>query len=857
MSIITTSLLEHIFSKNCRRGQEILPELVKRLILSNATAVSSIRIPDKDDIWAPGFDGVIDINENIAHVNKGISVWEFGTNTASLAKINSDYEKRTSNPAGIQKKSTSFYLVIPKIWAYKDETLTEWEENHKEEWRYLHVIDAVELCQWINETPNVSCWLIEKYSDVNDLDYGSVEKFWEDFSKKSNPVLCEDLFLNDRNELVASFYEKVQGNLTRIKSETFIEAYGFCLAAFMSNENLKNTVIVVNNVLSFKELDKIVRNKIFLFAFRCDKDILSQNNNKAVLCFNKEDVSIQEDIVLKKLNKKNFEAALIIMGIKEREAVRLCKITNRNVLSLIRNIQGCSNISKPTWANEIDYGFLVPLLFLRNINTTKECQKYIIELLSGKNYIDFENAASSILKKEDSPIKQVENFYSLINYEETWNILQLKTSDSYYRNLVDIIIEFVRLENEEKYNIELLSQLDNGTFSNLLHNFIYFSQSGASERDIVSYDVKGIINELNEHKKYSLLFDILSILSKAAPEIVMDYLYKEIHNQDGVVLSLFDEKCYTGDYCKILWALDGLARQEATKIRACFALKDLYLKNYTYRISNSPKDSLMNVLCLLNTKGALLLEEKKDIVLKFLETEPRKLFDLIISLLKTNSFSYSYGVEDKEIESIETITLDIYFTTINIIISRLKEIVFQCKSAKLLAALLQQYRVIFPELLKSFAEESYSGFNEEELQETYFYLVNEIYRIQKYLKGSPDKLEEYIPFLSAVGNKIKSKDLFFRYLPFFKNYWDCPIVEEVPFEDGRRADQPFEYRLKLYQLLKNQHGAKVYIRLIQALSDESVWGRIIYAADKEIDVVKFSQKCIEFNKIVLLSGFIE
>ena len=95
MNIINSNKLSSLVEQNKRLSEEILPELIKRLILSSChDNLSSIRIPDKDDIWAPGFDGIVECEEENRFVNKGISVWEFGTNHDSFEKINVDYQKR-------------------------------------------------------------------------------------------------------------------------------------------------------------------------------------------------------------------------------------------------------------------------------------------------------------------------------------------------------------------------------------------------------------------------------------------------------------------------------------------------------------------------------------------------------------------------------------------------------------------------------------------------------------------------------------------------------------------------------------------------------------------------------------------
>ena len=121
MSFITSGIVKRFLEQDKRKFEGLFPELVKRLILSNCQSVSNIRMPGNDDVWAPGFDGIVESQEQTPYFAAGKSVWEFGTNADSLSKINEDYQKRTNNPLGIDKSTTTFYLVIPRIWAYDNQ----------------------------------------------------------------------------------------------------------------------------------------------------------------------------------------------------------------------------------------------------------------------------------------------------------------------------------------------------------------------------------------------------------------------------------------------------------------------------------------------------------------------------------------------------------------------------------------------------------------------------------------------------------------------------------------------------------------------------------------------------------------
>ena len=97
MECITSAILEQFLEQDKRKYEGLFPELIKKLILSSCQSVSSIRIPGRDDVWAPGFDGIVENQNRTIYVAEGKSVWETGTNKDSLRKINDDYKKRTNN----------------------------------------------------------------------------------------------------------------------------------------------------------------------------------------------------------------------------------------------------------------------------------------------------------------------------------------------------------------------------------------------------------------------------------------------------------------------------------------------------------------------------------------------------------------------------------------------------------------------------------------------------------------------------------------------------------------------------------------------------------------------------------------
>lgn len=476
MELITASKLDSLSSEQSRKFQGLLPELVKRLIIDSVSELSSLRIPGCDDIWAPGFDGVVECKEGTLYVNSGKSVWEFGNVNASLDKVNSDYEKRTLNPLGLDKKETTYYAIIPKIWAFDNKgwPITKWEAS-KKDWKAVKVYDASVLCDWINKCPAVLTWLFERIYEEEHLDFTTVSKAWEFFSKTTDPPFAVEMFSSGRNDEEQEFLKILKNNknnVLKIKAKTSMDSYGFCLSCLLKSDLLRNSVIVVNDNYTYKQVSEVCNGKIILLkSMDIDSFI---DGNTTIVCYNNEAVSIEPDIYLSSIKKKDFVSALKKMGISENELEDFYYHTHGELFALVRRIPGLINQYKPKWSSHKDIKSLYPLLFLRNIDVNNEADKYICKLLGGEEFDIILAKYNDFLKLDDSPIKKIENIYSIVSYEEAWTVLSPSIDGN----------EIKDLTNSLKYLIDVCSGSTNDDLHlkyrakkiiyNLSLNYLYY-----------------------------------------------------------------------------------------------------------------------------------------------------------------------------------------------------------------------------------------------------------------------------------------------------------------------------------------------------------------------------------------------
>lgn len=71
------------------------PRLMRLLVWALVQAPRRVNFPADEAVRLAGYDGVVEINESIAGIPGGSSVWELGTNKDIKAKANEDYEKRS------------------------------------------------------------------------------------------------------------------------------------------------------------------------------------------------------------------------------------------------------------------------------------------------------------------------------------------------------------------------------------------------------------------------------------------------------------------------------------------------------------------------------------------------------------------------------------------------------------------------------------------------------------------------------------------------------------------------------------------------------------------------------------------
>ena len=133
-------------------------------------------MPSGSSVRLPGWDGLLEVGRGNAWVPGGVSGWEFSCEKGVTSKADDDYEKRTTDPLGLGKSSSTFVFVTPRRWNGK----RQWEMERCEEgtWGDVRALDANDLVTWLGQSPEVTRWFAGVIGR-SPFDYESVDRIEE------------------------------------------------------------------------------------------------------------------------------------------------------------------------------------------------------------------------------------------------------------------------------------------------------------------------------------------------------------------------------------------------------------------------------------------------------------------------------------------------------------------------------------------------------------------------------------------------------------------------------------------------------------------------------------------------------
>lgn len=642
-------------TKDC---QNLLPELIKRLIYATSSSLKKLRFPSGDMTYLSGWDGVVISKEQIFHIEAGCSLWEMGTDKNPKNKAEDDYNKRIKNSLGYNINESIFVFVTPRVWEGAETWIMEKRALHNE-WKDIVVITAIELEEWLSQCPSVSLWLADRIHHVQIKEVETIDSYWERWSVGRRYSLVPEILLGGREEEIASIYDKIHSpSIAIVKSMAKEESLAFVVAAILNAQDcdyLKNKCVIVDDDSVLRQLINEYQNLIFIVnSEKRDHFYATKHGHSVIYITSAADTTMSNDIIsLPMIDRESFIDALKKSGLQEEFATELSKETVRNITILRRRLE--FDYSMPEWAKPENIQDLIPAILIGRWREKVDGDKEILSLLSEESSDVYLAKLHKWLNCNDSPLVLIDGEWRLLSpYEAFTYAAPYITSMQFskYKDALQLCTSDIDPDAILKAEAtSLLCWGQKQKYSNWLKEGLFQSSiliSILSNTTVLATEQKGdiwidsIFNDIFQNSTFEWWLSYKSFITQmaeAAPNIFIQYVAQDIKKPDSKIEQLFvvNKKVdplfgLSIHYAEILFALESLAWEKEYLLPISLILAELaQIKNDSNHL-NKPLNSLASIyqICYPQTFATVLERNKalKTVVQKY----PKQGFELCMKL---------------------------------------------------------------------------------------------------------------------------------------------------------------------------------------------------------------------------------
>ena len=639
-----------------------LPILIRRIILQSNQTITFIKMPGEEDTDLGGYDGQVRAGQGNAFVPSGYSVWEFGTSRGIKAKANSDYNKRTNNPLGINQSETTFVFVTLGRWA--DAQAWAREKNKEGKWKEVRVYTADDILTALEETPAVYLWFSEMCGkSVHGL--SSLETWWNDYRKPCDNLLTSELVLCNRSNERSLLKKKLNDSKPSqiiIRSVTIEDCLAFVAATLLSEEQgMLSKAVVVSEVSALEYLRQVSERLIVLLsdaALVREAELLTGHH--IVIGVNK----VQQVAPTINLPDISYEKAVNYFktkSIPDEKQAEYARAAHKSI-PLLRNKIALTplpdellpNSNSPHVNQLVRRAWMLGRWDGAIKGDTDVVARFVIDpsdeeltaaLLKDANSANPVFSMFGSVRAVISPVESAERFLQAITRSDLDAFREVVCSVLEEANPALALPEDQRWWGKiygkgRKESDDLRKGISTtlallGSSSATVCDFpsLSFSDWAAS---VVS-DILRFANDDCTGDIWISINDVLSGIAEAAPEVFLDELQRAISPSGVFMDKLFHESsdllAPTSPHVQVLWALERLAMIPDYFGRAMWLLALLADRDPGGKLANRPFNSLATILRVWYPQTAALSDERHSFVQKVCRKLPEVGKLLVIALI--------------------------------------------------------------------------------------------------------------------------------------------------------------------------------------------------------------------------------
>jgi transcriptional regulator with XRE-family HTH domain len=580
-----------------RRGsQELLPELICRLIRADKGLEAQLRMPSADAISMKGWDGQCHVQTASLYVPSGASGWELTVQKEGIkGKADGVYRDRTLSPGTLVPPQSSFVFVAARRWETKD----EWVKAKTAEgcWQQVRAYDAADLVHWMEALPSVAMWLAEKVGKRPD-GIRDLQAFWNEWSQATERPIAPTLVLAGRDEESTRCVTWVQGgpSLLSLQGESAAEAISFVYAAiaqlpFAERNAFLTRSIVVTDAGQARKLGESLTS-LYLILEVADAGLVHALVGKChhVCCVFGSEIGIPVDVLrLPRLSRQAAEAALCNMGYTDDQATNVARDIGGSVAVFRRLYPSAPERALPDWAQPQNARDILPAFFAgawdegqptlgEQIIVDKQAvvDREVLRHLSGKTFEDFQRGLSRWAAVTDSPLRKSGSIWKIASPRDALFRLAPCISSADLKRFSETIKDVFRT-SDPRYSLAPDKRWLAGVYGQLPQHSPYM-RTGLGETLLVlalfgekarvggsKMVTEAIVRDLlhgADAERWWSLSQQMRLLSEAAPDQFLSAVSDSLQKNKPSIMELFKEDgglMGGAHHSDLLWALEGLA----------------------------------------------------------------------------------------------------------------------------------------------------------------------------------------------------------------------------------------------------------------------------------------------------------
>jgi transcriptional regulator with XRE-family HTH domain len=639
-----------------RVGQDIMPELISRLIRASAGSAADLHFPAQDSVQFPGWDGQCELETGTEHIPSGRSVWEVGTQRERIAaKADGDYRKRTGATDPGERARTTFVFVTPQRWPGKSKWLKEKRADGK--WLDVRAYDADSLVHWIEMHPVVGHWLA---SLIGRRPPGlrRLDEAWREWSLSTEPPISAELVLAGRDEEEARILYWLRGapGLLSVQADSIDEAIAFLHAATSRLPPGHREAYLSRAFVASAEQARALRDSMSPLVLVLDHPdpglakSLAQRHHVYVP-YGSDLGSARDTLPLARPFRYDIEAALAGMGLDRAEAHKLARDSGRSATIIRRLMPVAPGVPIPSWATRENAGAILPALLAGAWDGQRPGDREVLQRLGKGSYPEVEARLSAWTAGPDSPLWKVGETWKVASPRDAWLRLAPFLPPSDFQAFTETAAEVLKrpdpsfdipeadrwLASVRGVEPEHSSLLKAGMAEMLA--LIAVQGDRAVNVPRAAERAEGAVRTVLEHadrRRWWSLVPYLRTLAEAAPAAFLDALQESFRASDPPVMALFgqDTDAFAGArHSDLLWALECLAWSEDHLPEVARILAKLDRLDPGGRYSNRPLNSLRHIFLLWLPQTTAPLDVRLRVLDRLRREEPETAWRLLLRLV--------------------------------------------------------------------------------------------------------------------------------------------------------------------------------------------------------------------------------